>query len=146
MPGPPISPGRAYDACPHHQELSMRLVNDGVEAVRDDRRVFPRFDMSRPCKVFHPASGRVLAGRTRNLSAGGALVELDTPRDFVPGDRLELAIAWTRRAVLPADALVEAKVVRTIASLVLPDGTVRRTLGIAFAKAEPIARELVEAA
>lgn len=124
----------------------MRLVQEGVDAGRDERRIFPRFDISRPCKVYHAASGRFLAGRTRNLSAGGALVEVDTPRDFAPGDSIELAIAWTRRAVLPADALVEAKVVRQIASLVLPDGTVRRTLGVAFAQAEPIARELVEAA
>ncbi len=124
----------------------MRLVDQGVASLPDERRVFPRFDISRPCKVYHPASGRFIAGRTRNLSAGGALVEIDTPRDFTPGDTLELAIAWTRRAVLPADALVEAKVVRTVASLALPDGTVRRILGIAFAQAEPIARELVEAA
>lgn len=123
----------------------MKLAQADVGGA-DDRRQFPRFDISRPCKLYHAATGRYLPGRTRNLSAGGALVDVDTPRDFAEGESLELAIAWTRRALLPADALVEAKVMRTVASLVLPDGTTRRTLGVSFAQAEPIAQELIEAA
>lgn len=125
----------------------MRLVAQNVGPdTAPDRRGFPRFEVSRPCKAFHPATGRFIAGRTRNLSAAGAMIDLDSPRELGEGERIELAIAWSRRAVLPADALVEATVVRTIATIRLPDGTVRRTLGVRFAKAEEIARELLEAA
>lgn len=111
-----------------------------------DRREHTRVDMSRPCKVFLPATARSCAGRTRNVSAGGALVELDSPRDLKPGDTMELGIAWTNRAILPADALVEAKIVRHVSTLILPDGTARRTIGVQFNQAEPIATELLRAA
>lgn len=112
----------------------------------NDRRQFPRADLNRPCKIFLPAAARFLAGRTRNLSAGGALVEIDGPRDLKPGDTLELGIAWSNRALLPADALIEAKVVRHVASLILPDGTTRRTIGVRFDHTSALARELLQAA
>ena len=112
----------------------------------EDRREHVRVDMNRPCKVFLPATSRYCPGRTRNVSEGGALVELDAPRDLKPGDVLELGIAWTNRAILPADALVEAKVVRTVSAVILPDGTTRRTVGVRFDQVEPIAAELLQAA
>jgi hypothetical protein len=45
-----------------------------------DRRRHQRIEHTAACKVYHAASRRFAAARTRNLSAGGALLYVQTAR------------------------------------------------------------------
>ncbi len=82
--------------------------------VKTERRRDARVAVCRPVKLQCVESGRYLAGRTDNLSASGALLQVYHPSLLVPGQRLRMGIAWTdRQAVLEADRLVDATVVRS---------------------------------
>ena len=56
-----------------------------------------------------------MAGRTRNVSASGAMLEVYMPSMLITGQRLEVGIAWQhRQALLGKDQLVQATVVRSL--------------------------------
>ena len=79
-----------------------------------DRRVEPRRPLCRPVKL-RPEHGatRYLAGRTRNFSPGGALIELDHTTALHRGDTVRLAIdTEDQAALLHADRMVQATVLR----------------------------------
>jgi len=92
-----------------------------------DRRRHPRELVDRPCKMFHRPSLRFWAGRTTDVSEGGALVTFESPRPPAPGDAIDVVIAWTDRPVLPGDSLVRSEVVRVKES----EGD-RRTVAVRF--------------
>lgn len=77
-----------------------------------DRRRHVRELVDRPCKLFHRPSLRFWAGRTTDLSDGGALLSFESPRAPEPGDAIDVVIAWSDRPVLPGDSLVRSEVVR----------------------------------
>lgn len=77
-----------------------------------ERRAFPRFQVTRPCKVFHRNSQRYLAARTTDVSAYGALLRVDSPRLMQAGEELDVAVAWEDQTMLPRESLVRATVVR----------------------------------
>jgi|GEM_PF-2681074 len=79
-----------------------------------DRRKHTRHPLTRPAKLFCPGSGRFLAGRTRNISAGGVLVEIDAPDSITSGDAIKLTIAFGDRFIVPMSELVGGSVVRAI--------------------------------
>jgi hypothetical protein len=81
-----------------------------------DRRRHPRQPAERLCKIYDPLSRRYAAGRTRNISRGGALVTIQWARRLCVGDPVDLVIAWSPRPVLPADAMVRTRVARMVAS------------------------------
>ena len=62
-----------------------------------DRRVHPRIEYQRPCKVFSPALQRYFLGTTRDLSAGGLLVHVPHVIDVRPGDTLHIGVSTKRR-------------------------------------------------
>ena len=81
-----------------------------------DRRNSPRQLLDRPVKLRCEQTGRYLAGRTRDASPAGALIEVDHPSLLVAGQRVSVGIAWSSRQMLLADAdLVDATVVRSLA-------------------------------
>ncbi len=80
-----------------------------------ERRVDARTMLKRPIKVRCGTTGRSFGGQTVNLSASGALLEIDHPVRLVAGQPIRVGIAWTRRdVVLEAANLMEARVVRNL--------------------------------
>jgi len=81
-----------------------------------DRRRFPRQAMDeRRAKVRRAVDGRYLPAETLDLSAGGALMRLLGPARLYPGEAVDLAIAsHPGEAIIPADRLSRARVVRTL--------------------------------
>jgi c-di-GMP-binding flagellar brake protein YcgR len=77
-----------------------------------DRRTHARFPLSRPCKILHRGSRRYAPAHTHNLSAGGALLTIQTPRPLRTGDEIDLFIAWIGEPLVPGDTQVRARVVR----------------------------------
>lgn len=56
-----------------------------------------------------------MAGRTRNVSASGAMLEVYLPSMLITGQRLEVGVAWHhRQALIDADQLAKATVVRSL--------------------------------
>ncbi len=80
-----------------------------------ERRASQRQDLARPCKTYVPRIGRYLAGLTWNVSAGGALLQLDRPAPIEPGDRLLIGVALKRRQpIFCSSEMMEAGVVRVL--------------------------------
>lgn len=82
-----------------------------------DRRQHLRTPIDRPCKVYHRASRQYLPARTCDLSSGGALIRIGSPRPIAAGDELDVYISWGKKPVVSSAQLVPAKVVRVAASL-----------------------------
>ncbi len=81
-----------------------------------ERRSDARNEVEKPVKIRCLRSGRYLSGKTRNLSAGGALIEISDPHRFVPGQRIKLGVAWNaRQTVLDSHALIDSVVIRDFA-------------------------------
>ena len=78
-----------------------------------DRRKHQRHSIERPAKLFCPKSGRFLAGRTRNISAGGVLVEVDACETVESGDSVLMTVAFGDRFIVPMSELVPCSVIRT---------------------------------
>lgn len=100
--------------------------------IAEERRRHRRDPVDRPCKMFHRPSLRFWAGRTSNVSEGGALLTLESPRAPEPGDAVDVVIAWSDRPVLPGDSLVRSEVVRVGESV----GD-RRTVAVRFSRPLP---------
>ena len=80
-----------------------------------ERRRDPRVQVLRPVKTRCAESGKFYAGRMRNVSAGGALLEIDHPSLMVPGQPIRLGVAWAdRQVVLDAGDMIDATVVRSL--------------------------------
>lgn len=77
-----------------------------------DRRKHARHLAARLCKVYQPATGRYSPARTIDLSAGGALLEINMPRPLEPGDEIDVALAWVCAGVLEGGSMIRARVVR----------------------------------
>ena len=81
--------------------------------VDQERRIHERVNAERLCKLYVPRAGKYVSGLTWDLSPGGVLLHLDIATGISAGDRLYVGIAFKRRqAVLAADEMVEAEVVR----------------------------------
>lgn len=81
---------------------------------KSERRKDARIPLARPVKLRCVDTGRYLAGQTDNLSASGALLEVNHPSLLVPGQRLQVGIAWGRgQTVIDSGSLAEAIVVRS---------------------------------
>ncbi len=83
-------------------------------ATTRERRVHARQSLARPCTLFRRRTQRFAAALTRDISAGGALIEIETARPLVEGEMIDVGIAWSPSPVLSSSALVEAKIVRVL--------------------------------
>lgn len=89
--------------------MSMTLNPKSLKP--SERRAFVRLAIDRPCKVRRH-SARFEQAHTLNVSTGGALLELRTPRAVTIDERLSVAVAWDDSPVLAHQALLPARVVR----------------------------------
>lgn len=78
-----------------------------------DRRTCKRFSVQRPGKVFRRAAQQYAPVTSRDLSFGGALLEVESERGFNVGEVLDVGIALTQQAIVPSAALVSGIVVRS---------------------------------
>jgi hypothetical protein len=78
--------------------------------TQQERRRFQRRSIDRACKVFRTATKQYSAARTCDVSEGGVL--LTTEGEFSVGERVDLVIAWDWQGILPATALMPARVTR----------------------------------
>ena len=92
----------------------MRTATEMIEQIGAERRRSPRNPVERLCKVFHGPTRRYLTAVTRDVSAGGALVTVESPRPLQVGDTIEVLIAWHHRAILSSSDQIEATVTRTL--------------------------------
>jgi hypothetical protein len=93
----------------------MTLRLHGEHTGTKERRHDARLAVARPVRVECPQTGRRFSGRTRDVSASGAMLEVDHPCLLVPGQPLRLGIAWTaRQTVLRREDLLDAVVVRSL--------------------------------
>jgi len=60
--------------------------------LKPDRRRERRRPVEQDCKLFHRPSRRYLPATTRNLSTGGALIEIHSNRPLAAGEAVELLI------------------------------------------------------
>jgi hypothetical protein len=72
--------------------------------------------LDRPAKVFHRGTWRYIAGRTKDVSDGGVLLELPADRPLAVGDMVDVALGRPGVGVLKGDEFVWAKVVRVSAT------------------------------
>ena len=87
-------------------------------AIEGDRRSHSRQILQRPCKVFDPRGRRYLTGQTRDISCGGAMVDLPRVIELKPGDKVYLGIALKRRdQFLRAEEMLEGTVIRALATV-----------------------------
>ncbi|MFW6059129.1 MAG: PilZ domain-containing protein [Phycisphaeraceae bacterium] len=81
-----------------------------------ERRTEPRIPASHTVKLRGEAAGlRYHTARTCNVSASGALLQLDQLTALRPGERIRLGFAdHTRAAVLAAEGMIDAVVLRSL--------------------------------
>lgn len=80
-----------------------------------ERRREQRVEVSRPAKVQCADTGRFLPAWVRNLSAGGALLELRTRTPLMGGQPIRVGIALgAHQAMLRNADLADARVVRSL--------------------------------
>jgi hypothetical protein len=103
-------------------------------ATTKERRLHARQNVTRPCTLFRKRTQRFVAARTHDVSAGGALIEIETARPLVEGETLDVGIAWTPSPVLAESALVEAKIVR-----VLQRDATHQVVAVRFDRADVLA-------
>ena len=98
---------------------TLQLVSTSTDAANhneiNDRRSHRRFDVQRPGKVFRRANQQYVPVCSRDLSFGGALLEVESERGFNVGEVLDVGIALTQQAVVPSAALIRGIVVRSFA-------------------------------
>ncbi|MBI1368047.1 MAG: hypothetical protein GC162_05270 [Planctomycetes bacterium] len=81
--------------------------------TNSDRRFDSRQARQCPVKIFDPLRRRYASGVSRNLSHGGALIELTSPITIRAGEAVGVAVDLTGgRAVVRMTDLVAATVVR----------------------------------
>lgn len=80
-----------------------------------ERRRDERVDVTRPAKVQCGVTGRYLPACVRNLSAGGALIELRTRTPLASGQNIRVGIAHSNhQALLSTTDLADAQVIRSL--------------------------------
>ncbi len=104
-----------------------------------DRRAHTRAETTLGCKLLRPAVARYLSARTTDVSAGGAMLEIDTTRPLIEGEDIEVGVAWTGSGLLSTKDLVSARVVRTTPLI----GT-RQRVAVRFARVQAQAARAAE--
>ncbi len=93
------------------------------EQRRHERTLTVRTAKIRPSGAlrFEPAT-------TRDASEGGLLIDVVSPRTYVPGDEVEIVVAWSNEVVVRTQTIL-AKVSRVAQH---PTGT-GQSIGLAYA-------------
>lgn len=99
-----------------------------------DRRAHVRTPLVKGCKVFHWRSRRYLSARVCDVSRGGALLCVDSPRAVEIDDDLDVLISWDDRALIRSADELSARVVRTRET-----AAGDRLVAVSFAREAPLA-------
>ena len=78
-----------------------------------DRRLYERTPASIGCKLLPNAECRYRSALTADISAGGALLDLRTPKPLRVGETLTISVNWSGGAVMSRSESIQATVVRT---------------------------------
>lgn len=78
----------------------------------DNRRYHARTNVTRRCKVIQRATLSYSLATTRNLSEGGALLEVDSLRPLATGDEIEIGIEEQDKGFVGEEDLIYARVIR----------------------------------
>ena len=116
-----------------HQLHLVSSTDAPSHSELNDRRTHRRFDVQRPGKVFRRSNQQYVPANSRDLSFGGALLEVESERGFNVGEVLDVGIALTQKAVVPSAALLRGVVVRSHAV-----GEHRQLVAIRYLHREPI--------
>lgn len=82
-------------------------------SIDSDRRIEPRMNLECGVKVYDPRAQRYYAGRTVNVSAGGALVEVHEGLGGSPGDDYEIVVNWVdAHPLLRREQMQQVRMVR----------------------------------
>ncbi len=84
--------------------------------LNTERRRFERSPIQRPAKIHHYGTNHYLPACTHDLSSGGILLEIDSPRPLSPGDCIDVLIGWNDRAFLHEDDRIPARITRVLRS------------------------------
>lgn len=121
---------------------NLHLVTNTIDAETDaptphsdinDRRSHRRFGVARPGKLFRRASQQYVPGTSRDLSFGGALLEVESERAFTAGEILDVGLALNKKAVVPSTNLLHAIVVRSQTI-----GEQRQLVAVRYLHREPV--------
>lgn len=82
-----------------------------------DRRRYPRRHAEFACKIRCPSTGRYLRAQTSDLSEGGAMLTVQTPRPLADGQAIEIALRDDGHALIHRADLIRAQIVRSSARL-----------------------------
>lgn len=102
-----------------------------------DRREHVRTPVEISCKLIRNAECRYRTALSADVSAGGVLLDLRTPKPLRVGEAISVSINWLGRPLMSRDDLVTATVVRAGPLL---DQTQR--VAIAFAESQHQAEAL----
>lgn len=95
-----------------HGSTEAKPTTSTPNADGRERRVFDRADAAIDCKLRRDARASFSPGRTSNISAGGACVELVGPRCAGVGERVAVAFEHDACPVTRSAQMVTATVVR----------------------------------
>ena len=80
--------------------------------AHDNRRFHARQTVTRRCKVIQRDTMIYSLALTRNVSEGGALLEVDSLRPLASGDEIEVGIEEGDKGFIGQEDLIFARVVR----------------------------------
>lgn len=102
-----------------------------------DRRKHPRHLVARLCKIRDRRTAMYSAGKTADVSAGGALIAVERERPLGPGDELDIVVAWGESIVLSVESML-----RCVVRRVTPTSGGRQLVAIEFTQsAEQVAQQ-----
>jgi c-di-GMP-binding flagellar brake protein YcgR len=77
-----------------------------------ERREHERRAISKGCKLFHWGSRRYLSARVCDVSVGGALLRVESPRRITMDEQVDVLISWDDRALVRSADEINATIVR----------------------------------
>ena len=89
----------------------------GEDMNHADRRVYPRTETEICCKLRRSARTQFAPGKTYDLSASGALLEINASRNAELGERIAVAFSCITCPVTKAAKMIGARVVRADPSM-----------------------------
>ncbi len=111
----------ASDHCCMNEDTAFQQTSDQPAADHEtpsepipigDRRRHKRFRVQRAGKVFRRSTQQYLPAGSRDLSFGGALLEIESERGVGIGEIIDVGLAMSSKAVVPSASLLRGIVVR----------------------------------
>lgn len=116
--------GLASDHWDMNEQTSSVAGNAGAAGAPDhemvsgpipigDRRRHKRFNVQRAGKVFRRSTQQYVPAGCKDLSFGGALLEIESERSIGIGEIVDVGLAMSNKAVVPSASLLRGIVVRS---------------------------------